>query len=121
MKEIQIKDENWIVGKAYKKQILADDTDFQSTGNLAQVVVIEPGSTVKPHYHKHTFEFYYVMEGRCKITIGNSVSELGWGDMMLTEPGDVHSVFNCTDSDFVVLVFKSNAKKDDTYWLEDDN
>lgn len=116
MKEIQIDGKNWIIAQGYKKQILASEEVFKTEGVLAQVVVIGPGNTVEPHYHKQTYEFYYVISGFCKITINRAERELRTGDMMMTEPGDVHSVHNGGDEDFVMLVFKSNARRDDTFW-----
>ncbi len=119
MKEIRIDEKNWLIARGYKKQILASEDIFKSAGVLAQVVVIGPHETVAPHYHDHTYEFYYVISGSCKIIINDLERELRKGDMMLTEPGDVHSVHNSGVDDFVVLVFKSNARKEDTFWHKD--
>jgi quercetin dioxygenase-like cupin family protein len=116
MKEIRLDEKNWIIARGYKKQILASEDVFKAAGVLAQVVVIGPQETVEPHYHKETYEFYYVISGFCKIRISENERELRAGEMMLTEPGDIHSVYNGGVDDFVVLVFKSNARKDDTFW-----
>jgi quercetin dioxygenase-like cupin family protein len=118
MKEIRIEEKNWIIAQGYKKQILASEEVFKTEGVLAQVVIIGPGNTVEPHYHKQTYEFYYVISGFCNITINGNELELREGDMMMTEPGDMHSVHNGGDNDFAVLVFKSNAHKDDTFWQD---
>lgn len=119
MKEIRIDEKNWIIAQGYKKQILASEDVFKSAGVLAQVVIIGPQETVAPHYHNHTYEFYYVISGSCQININDLKRDLRAGDMMLTEPGDVHSVHNGGDNDFVVLVFKSNSRKQDTFWRKD--
>ncbi|HEQ98356.1 MAG TPA: cupin domain-containing protein [candidate division Zixibacteria bacterium] len=118
MKNIEIKDDKWINAEGYKKQILASSEDFDSEGVLAQVVVIGPGSVVRPHYHKSTYEYYYVMQGDVAFTINGEIRRLKAGEMMMTEPNDIHKVENDSDEDFMVLVFKSNYVKNDTYWAE---
>jgi quercetin dioxygenase-like cupin family protein len=41
------------------------------------------------------------------------------GDMFLTRPGDVHRLYNEGDGPFRLLVFKTNAARQDTSWLEE--
>ncbi len=121
MKDIKIDENNWTQAKGYKKQILASSEDFDSEGVLSQVVVITPGSVVEPHYHKSTYEYYYVMQGDVAFTINGETRRLKAGDMMMTVPDDIHKVENDSDKDFMVLVFKSNYVKDDTYWADKKN
>jgi quercetin dioxygenase-like cupin family protein len=119
MKSIEISDNSWIDGKGYRKQVLASPEELNSEGNLAQVVEIEPGSFVAPHYHNYTYEFYYVIEGQVSFTINDHKQVLKTGAMMITEPKDIHSVRNESQSLFRILVFKTNARPDDTVWLEE--
>ncbi len=116
MKNIKVDPSKWISGKGYKKQILASPDDLDSGGTLAQIVEIEAGSVVEDHYHKETYEFYHVIEGEVTFEINGEVTKLKQGDMMITEPGDVHSVRNESERLFRILVFKTNVVEDDIYW-----
>jgi len=118
MIEIKLTEDKWIQSKGYKKQILADSKKFDADGALVQVVEIKPGHVVESHYHKQTYEFYYVMRGDVAFTINGQTRRLREGDMMMTEPNDVHRVENDSGEDFRVLVFKTNAAPDDTHWEE---
>lgn len=118
MKAIEIKADDWIEGKGYKKQILASPDELECEGCLAQVVEIKPGAHVAPHYHEKTYEYYYVISGEVTFTINQSQRVLRSGDMMVTEPNDVHSVKNASSQDFRILVFKTNSFPEDTVWLD---
>lgn len=119
MIDIRLDDDKWIQAKGYRKQILADSIKFDTEGALAQVVEIKPGHVVESHYHKKTYEFYYVMHGDVAFSINGEARRLKEGDMMMTEPNDIHRVENDSNKDFQVLVFKTNAGKDDTFWEEE--
>jgi quercetin dioxygenase-like cupin family protein len=58
------------------------------------------------------------MQGDVVFTINGETRRLKTGDMMMTEPDDIHKVANDSNEDFMVLVFKSNYVKDDTYWAK---
>jgi quercetin dioxygenase-like cupin family protein len=118
MIDIKLADDKWIESKGYRKQILADSSKFDSEGALAQVVEIKPGHVVQSHYHKRTYEFYYVLAGDVAFTINGGTRRLREGEMMMTEPNDVHRVENDGEKAFQVLVFKTNAEPHDTYWQE---
>jgi quercetin dioxygenase-like cupin family protein len=80
------------------------------------MVVMAPHTTIEDHYHKTSREFYYVLQGTCLLTINHETLRLSVGDMLLTEPDDVHKLINDGDEEFKLLVFKTNATSDDTYW-----
>jgi quercetin dioxygenase-like cupin family protein len=44
---------------------------------------------------------------------------LSVGDMLLTEPDDVHKLINDSAEEFRLLVFKTNATAEDTYWSDE--
>lgn len=52
MKLVELKKDNWIQADGYRKSILLTAKDFNQEGCLAQIVVGEPGSKIKPHYHQ---------------------------------------------------------------------
>ena len=118
MKLIKADTNNWIHADGYRKNILMTGDQIGAKGNLAQIVVVEAGSRVKPHYHKRTSELIYITEGSCLFTVNDSTFPLKPGDLLLTEPGDIHSLVNDGQTAWRALVFKVNAVANDSFWLE---
>lgn len=118
MKLVHAKTNNWIQADGYAKNILLREDEIGAKGSLAQIVVVEAGSQVKPHYHKRTSELIYVTDGSCLFTVNNSTFPLQTGDLLLTEPGDIHSLVNDGQTAWRALVFKVNAVADDSFWSE---
>lgn len=116
MKEVKLTDRDWIASSGYEKNVLLNETDLQSKGARVQLVLIEPGQTVAEHYHKSSFEVYYVLQGRCLLVADQEKVRLRTGSILLMEPGDVHSLQNDGSEPFLVLVFKTNADEGDTFW-----
>ena len=117
MKKINVTAQNWVEAPGYKKQLLLSEKELRCNGTRVQMVVIPPHSTIENHYHKTSREFYYVLQGGCLLTINNETLRLSVGDMLLTEPDDVHKLINDSDKEFKLLVFKTNATEQDTYWI----
>lgn len=44
----------------------------------------------KPHWHKHTHEYYYVLEGTGTLMIGGEAVPLAPGDCVWIKPGHMH-------------------------------
>jgi quercetin dioxygenase-like cupin family protein len=109
---------NWIQADGYRKNILMTENEIGAKGSLAQIVVVEAGSKVKPHYHKQTSELIYVTDGSCLFTINDETFPLQIGDLLLTEPGDIHGLVNDGPSTWKALVFKINAVANDSFWLD---
>jgi quercetin dioxygenase-like cupin family protein len=105
----------WIEGAGYKKRILAGESEL-GRGSLVQIVVIGSGNEVKPHYHAVQTEFFYILKGEATLLIGGKEYTAKLGDTYITKPNDTHSVKNNSKTDFELIVFKSNWKKDDAYW-----
>ena len=106
---------DWIEGAGYKKRILAGPDEL-GTGSLAQIVRIGPGNEVKPHYHGQTTEFFYILKGEATLEIAGVEHVAKPQDTYITRPNDLHSVKNKGTTDFELIVFKSNWKRDDSYW-----
>lgn len=116
MKVVEQKEKTWIPCPGYYKKILLTENDLNSKGNLFQIVKVKPGKEIKSHYHKKTEEVYYVLEGKGIIWVNDYKSRCKPGDVILCEPGDRHGAINDTDEELVWLVFKINARKNDTFW-----
>lgn len=115
---VKIDELRWANGRGYRKNRLADEVMLACPGTLVQMVTIAPCDTVSDHVHHTSTEFYYVVEGQCRLVINEESYLLQPGDMFLTQPGDVHRLHNEADEPFVLLVFKTNATAQDTYWID---
>ncbi|MEP6892343.1 MAG: cupin domain-containing protein [Gaiellaceae bacterium] len=51
-----------------------------------------------PHLHEHTWDAYYVLEGRLDVRLGDDRLELGPGDVAAVPPGTVHGLANALDT-----------------------
>jgi quercetin dioxygenase-like cupin family protein len=109
-----------IVQKDYRKKIIFSPDDFDEPGHLLQVVTIPPGTRQRMHSHEGQTEVFYILEGEATIKINNVDYLAKPGDAFICSPGDVHNLWNKTDKDFRLVVFKVNfpGKGEDTRWLE---
>ena len=109
-----------VVKQDYRKKIIFSLDDLDETGHLLQVVTIPADTRQRAHSHDKQTEVFYILEGEATITI-NDVDYLAKpGDAFICSPGDVHNVWNKTNKDFRLVVFKINLPKDkeDNHWLE---
>ena len=120
MKIIRLHDRKPLQADGYTKRILLNAEDLQNEGARVQIVTIQPGDTIADHYHRTTREFYFILQGRCRLTVNGETVVLRRDDMLLMEPGDVHSLANHGTIPFVLLVFKTNGEKD-TFWSSSEN
>lgn len=114
MRKIDVKD--WIMRKGYRKKILADEMALAQKGCLVQIVSVEPGDEIKPHYHKIHTEFFYILCGNGVLFFDDNWVRAQPGDAFVCEPRDVHGVINDTRDEFRLMVFKTNFLQDDTCW-----
>ncbi|WP_420645086.1 cupin domain-containing protein [Candidatus Leptofilum sp.] len=119
MGRIELDETAWVNGRNYRKNRLADETTLSCSGALVQMVKMAPGSTIPNHVHQTSIEFYYVVSGECRLVINEENHRLQQGDMFLTRPGDIHRLYNESNEPFTLLVFKTNAAPDDTFWTNE--
>lgn len=62
----------------------------------AGYVVYRPEGCIQRHTHGH-YEIGLVTEGSIKMTVGNQVCSIHPGDLLITKPGDFHSVRSLGD------------------------
>lgn len=109
-----------IVQKDYRKKVILASDDFDEPGHLLQVVTIPPDTRQRKHSHGKQTEMFYILQGEATITI-NDIDYLAKpGDAFICSPGDVHNVWNKTNKDFRLVVFKINLPEEgeDSHWLE---
>ncbi|TKJ29009.1 MAG: carbohydrate-binding protein [Chloroflexi bacterium B3_Chlor] len=106
--------------KDYSREIIFSTEDFEEEGHLLQVVTIPPRTKQRLHLHREQTEVFYILEGEGLISISGSEFLAGPGDAFICSPGDTHSLWNQSDEDLKVVVFKiSKPAENDTAWLED--
>lgn len=108
------------VKKDYTKKIIFSPSDFTQTGHLLQEVTIPPNTKQRAHYHSFQTEIFYILEGETIIHINGNDYAATPGDAFICEPQDKHYLWNKSDKEFKLIVFKINKidNSDDTIWLE---
>lgn len=107
-----------ILKKDYRKRIIFSLEDFAEKGHLLQIVTIPPHTRQRAHYHDKQTEVFYILEGEATITFNEVEYPARPGDAFICSPGDVHSLWNKTDKDFRLVVFKINLpdEGEDSHW-----
>jgi len=118
LKIVKYDEKEWLEREGYSKKILLTEDELKSRGHLVQIVKSEAHTEIKPHYHKQTIEIYYILKGNAILFFGDKRFRAQQGDAFLCEPGEVHGVVNDSDEEFILLVFKIDAKEDDSYWVK---
>lgn len=108
------------IKKDYSKKILFSPTDFKEPGHQLQIVIIPPHTKQRLHTHAIQTEVYYILEGECLIVINTQEFFARPGDVFMTHPGDIHNLWNKSDNEFKLIVFKINypLNDEDTTWRE---
>lgn len=76
--------------------------DVQSH-SLARIL-IPPGKSSSPHFHKHADESYLILAGTADMHINGVRFSLQPWEAVLIQPGEVHQIFNHGDEDLIFLV-----------------
>lgn len=66
---------------------------------------LEPGSEIGYHQHIDTFEVYYIIKGHGKINDDGKISIVYEGDMIITNNGKGHSLYNDTKEQMSLIAF----------------
>jgi mannose-6-phosphate isomerase-like protein (cupin superfamily) len=64
---------------------------------------IRPGEGPPPHLHRDRDEYFYVLEGTYKLTVGDTEATVGPGAMVFVPRGTVHAFTNTAGSDGKLL------------------
>ena len=102
----------------YTKTIIFSADDLENEGHLLQVVTVPPRTRQRLHFHREQTEVFYVLQGQAVIELAGEEFLARPGDGFICCPGDHHSLWNRSDEDFRLLVFKiSFPEEDDTVWM----
>jgi quercetin dioxygenase-like cupin family protein len=116
MKIIQPQEKKWQNKQGYSKKLFLDEKDLNYPGALFQEIKIKPGETAEAHHHKTQTEIFYFLTKQGYWIINGEKKEFEVGDVLVIEPGDVHSTKNDTSEDYVYLAFKFKYDPQDLYW-----
>ena len=116
MKNRKLSQLEWKNRFTYVKNVPFNQEDLHCEGTKFQVVKFKSGTSIKPHYHKKTFEIFYIRKGSGTLILNGEKFECQPDDFFLCEPNDVHEVVNNNDEDFIILIFKTNEVEEDIYW-----
>jgi quercetin dioxygenase-like cupin family protein len=119
---------NLIKLKAAFKDHRGEITDLidNDTINAITLITFTKGAVRANHYHKHTFQWNYVISG--KVLLKSQMPgqepveiEMNPGDFAMTKPDEMHALKGLTDSQ--VLVFTKGPRagseyENDTFRLE---
>jgi quercetin dioxygenase-like cupin family protein len=102
----------------YSKRIIFSSSDFLEKGHLLQVVTIPPNTKQRMHYHIKQTEVFYILDGETVIYINDNNYLAKSGDAFICEPMDKHFLWNKSEKEFKLVVFKINKSEDsdDTIW-----
>ncbi|NOQ45141.1 MAG: cupin domain-containing protein [Desulfobulbaceae bacterium] len=97
--------------------ILADEQDHK-----VKRIVVKPGHRLSLQRHKHRGEHWLVISGIARVTLNDAVLDLGPGESVEIERGDVHRVRNdgSVDVVFIEIQLGDYFGEDDIERLEDD-
>jgi quercetin dioxygenase-like cupin family protein len=62
-----------------------------------------------PHFHRETYDTFYVLEGTLHLTVGDRELDAGAGSYVIVPPGVVHTFANTSDAPVRFLNINSPA------------
>jgi mannose-6-phosphate isomerase-like protein (cupin superfamily) len=88
------------------KKVLFAKADFQP-GQVPMVnwARLPAGSAFAAHYHEDMQEVFVIVAGETEMTVAGQTVELGRGDAILVDVGEVHRMHNLGSKDVEYVVF----------------
>lgn len=77
---------------------------FETSRFFLDVYCLAPGQAQKPHAHDSSDKVYVVLEGNCRVTVGEEQKELGPQEAVLCPAGVRHGVENASQQGARLLV-----------------
>jgi mannose-6-phosphate isomerase-like protein (cupin superfamily) len=116
MKYIKAKDKEWLQKEGYSKKIYLNETDLNIKGGLVQKLLIKPGEMPQVHHHEKQTEIFYFLNENGYFIVNGKKIEVKIDDVLVVEPGDIHTAVNETGKDFLYVAFKYNYDEKDMFW-----
>jgi len=115
MRHLRAGERQWEEGPGYRKRRLIDDAPLPAEVSLVQEVRFPKGASVPDHLHRVQTEVFVALAPGT-IIVGGEEVRMAAGDVVVCEPGEVHSV-PPVEGAFGFLVLKIDYREDDTEWL----
>jgi quercetin dioxygenase-like cupin family protein len=84
---------------------------FSGERSTLAFTTLDPGHDPHPHSHPHE-QIIYLLAGRARVTVGDEVTVLRAGEMLLVPPGVTHWAENLGDEPVLDLSFFSPRRDD---------
>ena len=97
----------------YSKKVLFNVNELPHGGHMLQEVIIPANTKQREHYHNIQTEVFYITQGECSVFINQKEFITKPGDAFVCEPKDTHYLWNKSDKDFHLIVFKINRPEND--------
>jgi mannose-6-phosphate isomerase-like protein (cupin superfamily) len=95
---------------------LLDRSNAPVVGQSLAEATLAAGSATDRHYHRHSEEFYYLLEGRAVMELDGEQREVGPGDAILIPAGAWHQIRALEALRFLCCCAPPYAHED-TYFL----
>ncbi|HSA83987.1 MAG TPA: cupin domain-containing protein [Patescibacteria group bacterium] len=120
MKRGNLADVEWQGRFDWQKAILFNEEDLEAKGSKMQVIKLQPGGVIEPHYHKVRTEVFYVLKGQGSILLNGDEFQSKEDDFFLCQPNTTHEFRNTGTDEFIVGIFRTNDPGDaDMLWVKD--
>jgi quercetin dioxygenase-like cupin family protein len=106
----------WTLQDGYKRGILLPFGSKGYAGIQVQLTQIAGGEKVDNHFHLKQTEFIYFLKGSCDFIFKNTTVTMRPGDLLVIEPGEIHSATNSSKITSEFLTLKLNGSPNDTVW-----
>ncbi len=111
----RVGDSEPIQRSGYEARYFADVTFKKPVQDCGFIIVdLKPGSMSAPHGHAHLEEVFMALSS-IRIHVDDSTYNLDEGDMIVVEPGEIHSFEVTSETGARLLAMKFPNIKDDKY------
>ena len=91
---------------------------IHNSKSTVKILHVKAGEAFSLQYHHHREEFWYILEGKAKVTVGDTTIEAGPGDQFTVPVETPHRVEGITDVS-VLEVSEGDFDRDDIVRLDD--
>ncbi len=90
---------------AYSDEKMKKVSLFSTARVMNDLYCLEPGQKQKVHAHAGEDKLYYILEGAGSVTVGETESPIGAGQIVIAPAGEPHGLSNGDGGRMNVLVF----------------
>ena len=87
----------------------------ESHSHKVKTIWVTPGKRLSYQRHEKRAEHWFIIQGKARITLNGDIFEMGAGDSIDIEVGDLHRIENIGSEDVIFVEVQTG-----TYFGEDD-